>query len=369
MVVREVLLVISVSCFKLLVCFTETSEMAQKEQIAPRIFDSMNEAAETESASIEGVVACISPMKTGKGAAYFEAKLTDGAAQMRVVGFQGSQRKRLVTFEEKGESVSLQNCQIKQARFGEDLEIMLKSSSRVEASPKKFALADVASIVSPQISLSELSTRATFDKVCVQAKVIRVDKEATVSGEKSKQDVIIADSGSAAKLTLWEQNIGCLQEGTSYNLSNLVVCTYQKCKYLSWPREGGKMLVIEDIGEVVEDDLPDDATTIDNAEVVGVVMLEAYFECLVCKGKVEAVGGKLGSCTKCNLHLRIDHCKRQKSAKLIFCAADTYVTLNAFGTIVYDIAETEEVTVEALLCARPVTVSYYNNVVTAISRS
>ena len=105
-VVREVLLVISVSCFKLLVCFTETSEMAQKEKIAPRIFDSMNEAAETESASIEGVVACVSPMKTGKGAAYFEAKLTDGTAQMRVVGFQGSQRKRLVTFEEKGVSVS-----------------------------------------------------------------------------------------------------------------------------------------------------------------------------------------------------------------------------------------------------------------------
>lgn len=54
---------------------------------------------------------------------------------------------------------------------------------------------------------------------------------------------------------------------------------------------------------------------------------------------------------------RIDHCKRQKSAKLMFSAADMYITLNAFGTTVEEIAKTEVVTAKALLGARPVTVT------------
>ena len=267
--------------------------MAQKEKISKQVFDTLDEVAETESGSIEGVVACVSPMKSGKGASYFDAKISDGAAQMRVVGFQSTQRKRLANFEESAESVCLQNCQVKQSRLSEDLEIVLKSSSRVEASPKKFALADVASIVSPKIVLKELSARSTFDKVSVIAKVVRVDKQVTVPGGKGKQDVIIADASCAAKLTLWEQDIGCLKQGTSYDLCNFVVGSYQQCKYLSWPKEGAKMTVIEDIGDVVEDDVPEDAETVDNAEVVAVIKLEAYFECLVCKGKVEAGGDKL----------------------------------------------------------------------------
>ena len=187
--------------------------------------------------------------------------------------------------------------------------------------------------------------------------------------EPLKQDVIIADSSCAARLTLWEEDIDRLEEGASYALDNLVVCSFQQSKYLSWPKEGGRMVEIQDIGDVVEDDVADDTETISNAEVVAVLMLENYSECLVCKGKVEAHGSKLGSCTKCTLKQRLDHCKRQMSAKLMFTAADRYVTLNAFGSIVNDIANSGSVTVDSLLSAQPVTITYANNIVTAISRT
>ena len=104
----------------------------------------------------------ISPMKKGKKAEYFEAKLTDGLKQMRVVGFKGGHRKRLASFEAESQgSVSLQNCQVKKARQSDELEIVLKSSSCVEASPKKFATDCVAKILSSKITLDPLALGST----------------------------------------------------------------------------------------------------------------------------------------------------------------------------------------------------------------
>ena len=92
-------------------------------------FETVNAAAEASSASLHGVIASVSPkMIQGKTTDYFEAKLTDGDVQMRVVGFQSSQRKRLASFTESLESVTLQNCQVKKARESDDLEVLLKSS-------------------------------------------------------------------------------------------------------------------------------------------------------------------------------------------------------------------------------------------------
>lgn len=37
-----------------------------------------------------------------------------------------------------------------------------------------------------------------------------------VSGGIVKEEVIVADISSAAKITLWEKDVGCLTEGKSY---------------------------------------------------------------------------------------------------------------------------------------------------------
>ncbi len=57
--------------------------MAQKQKL-PEEFESAREASAAESANVHGVVACVSPMKKGKRAQFFDAKLTDGEEQKSV---------------------------------------------------------------------------------------------------------------------------------------------------------------------------------------------------------------------------------------------------------------------------------------------
>ena len=341
--------------------------MAEK----PVDFGSLSSATEAGNASIHGVVAAVSPMKRGGKTEYFEAKITDGEGQMRVVGFSGSQRKRMASFEEKVESVVIENCQVKKSRRLEDLEILLRSSSRLESSPKKFKSEDIVEMRSMEITLGDLDSRSSFEKVSLVAKVLRVCDPVKVSGGLSKQDIIIADSSDCGKLTVWEKDVGCVTEGSSYRFSNVVIRSYQLQKFLSLPKDGASIVPVEDIGDVANDDVAEQYTTINSAEVVGVMSLASYAACLQCKAKVEPTKPNLGCCTKCGMQQIVSRCKTQLNVKVILSSGDSYVTLNVFGTDVGDIAglAMEDVTEESLLSAPAFNVTYENNVVTSISRT
>ena len=157
--------------------------------------------------------------------------------------------------------------------------------------------------------------------------------------------------------------------GNSYRLTNIIVRSYQQVKYLSMPKEGATIVQIEDIGKVADADTAENYITITTAEVVGVQRLDMYSACLACKAKVSPTSEILGSCSKCDMVQRIDRCKKQLSAKLIIADGAEYITLNAFGSNVMDIAQQEVVTIEGLLAASPFSVTYDNNVITSIGRS
>ena len=82
---------------------------------------------------------------------------------------------------------------------------------------------------------------------------------------KQKQDVIIADHSSTAKLILWEEQIGSLQEYASYRLENLVVREWGGAKYLSMAKDT-KKFQIDDIADVKT--VEDDHKTIQDVHVV-----------------------------------------------------------------------------------------------------
>ena len=71
-----------------------------------------------------------------------------------------------------------------------------------------------------------------------------------------------------------------------YRFNNIVVRSYQDVKYISLPKDGANMVEIEDIGDVAEDNLSEYSITVHGAEVIGVLTLELYAACLVCKVKV-----------------------------------------------------------------------------------
>ena len=112
-----------------------TDEMAAKQKLTEE-FDSASNVVLTKSAIIHGVVASALPMKTGKRAKFFEGKLTDGTKMMRMVGFRSHQQNQLATYHADAKPVALHNCELKPARQSQELEVLIKSSTRIESSPK-----------------------------------------------------------------------------------------------------------------------------------------------------------------------------------------------------------------------------------------
>jgi len=158
-------------------------------------------------------------------------------------------------------------------------------------------------------------------------------------------------------LMLWEADVRQMAEGKSYRLSNVVARSCQGSNYLSMPKEGASLAELPDIGDVAEDDVGELCTTIVDAEVAGIISLGLYSACIACRSKVTAITNKLGQCMKCNM---LQKCKKQLSAKLLIWhrSVSQFLTLQAFGTNVSDIAQSKDVTAELLLEAPPFIYSY-----------
>ena len=62
------------------------------------------------------------------------------------------------------------------------------------------------------------------------------------------------------------------------------------------------------IDDVKNDDVSDGSTTVYDAEVVGVSLLESYPPCFGCKSKVVPTTNKFGACNKCDMPQRVDRC-------------------------------------------------------------
>ena len=152
----------------------------------------------------------------------------------------------------------------------------------------------------------------------------------------------------------------------SYQFKNLIIRSYQGVKYLSKAKDAS-FQSIEDIGKVAEDDLPENEELTD-AQVIGVKKLDSYFSCLSCSSKIEPMDDKLGRCLKCNMQQVLHRCKKLLNATLVISSGDSYLTLNAFGSIVNDIAEKKDVTAEALLSSRSFTLTYDLNVIATVKR-
>ena len=178
-------------------------------------FDNLGSLEENEKGSVHGVVGQVSPMTVGKtGKGYFHALLTDGARDVKIVGFGKSQRNILKDFEEKGEPVAFEGCRIKRSRYTSDMEVILRPETNLTLSPKKIKVdPDRFAVENSDINVKDVEGMARFKRVSLYAKVTRVDEAAVVSDGLKVQNVIIADANNAIKLALWENDIGCLSKG------------------------------------------------------------------------------------------------------------------------------------------------------------
>ena len=79
-----------------------------------------------DSATLHGALTSLSPVKKGHMANYFDGTITDGNTELQLVGFNSEHQRKMNTFFSNKKSITLQNCQIKEARQGHKMEIIAR---------------------------------------------------------------------------------------------------------------------------------------------------------------------------------------------------------------------------------------------------
>ena len=340
---------------------------AKKQCVYPEFKDISSLQQPVPHANVHGIHASLSPLKPSK---YFEGELTDGTGCMRVVGFDKLQQSKLQSFFDKQQPVKLCNCEVKPSNVNK-LEVIVKNYTHVELSPTKYDIKDLQTVGSKEIVLSDLDSCSEYDKVTVRVKVTDIETPVMVSGGKRKQDLTIADATASTRLTLWESDIGLLEQDESYQLTKVMVRTFQGQPYLSYPFSGATAVKIKELDDVCEEVADDPNETLHGAEIIGVPYLEAYPVCLKssCKGKVQQSDDDLGTCMKCHMMQRISSCTTQLSANLYIQSGLTYHNLQAFGEILHEITNNDNITKASLLKAPFFSLTYNPNfVIVSISR-
>lgn len=143
--------------------------------------------------------------KREKNSIYFDGVVSDGTSHLRLVGFTTEQQKKLSTLLEAKQPAYLTNCELKRNRQGDKMEIILKKFTTIGKSPKKIDLpADEVTVDSPElITLDQLPDIQPFQRVSIDIKAVFVCEPLQVTGGKKKQDIIIADRYTTARLTIW----------------------------------------------------------------------------------------------------------------------------------------------------------------------
>ena len=321
----------------------------------------------SKCAKIDGILSSLSPMKTSTTGTtkYFDGEITNGKKRLRLVGFDSKVQQKLQQFYENEDSITLHNCEIKESKYSSGFEVVVRKSSDFQKSPSKYELP--SRTAADSIVISDLKKLENFQPVSVRVKVTTVGHKQTVKNNLVKQECGIADCTGTCHITLWESYVDLLQEGASYQMSGLIVRTFNGKKYLSVPRENFNFEAIDDIGDVEKEELED--RVMKGVVVIGIKFYDTYNACYSCKGKVTPLSATLGDCTKCGIAQKLDRCKPSISAKLDVEADGVIKCLTSFSPIIEEICNKNDPTKEDLLCCKPFNLMYSEkNIITSITR-
>ena len=126
-----------------------------------------------DSACVHGVVSFVSPTKVSqRGSDYFNGTPSDGNATIKLVSFKGAQQAEMKELMERKQAVVLDDCQIKKAKRGSNMDVILKRTTAICPSPKKFKV----DLKEDEVTLlEELQNKEEYERVRVQVKVLGSD--------------------------------------------------------------------------------------------------------------------------------------------------------------------------------------------------
>ena len=295
----------------------------------------------------------------------------------RFVCFDAKMHEKLSDVHEKKKSLALSNCEVKEAKYFNGLEVVVKKSTEIHHSPKKFEVPDAMFVTKQEnlVTVEEIASLPNYQCVSVRVKLVAEEEEIEVKKGLTKQDYWIADTTGCVKIVTWEDNTGLLAVDKCYKLCGLIVRTYKGKKYLSVPRDGFQVSDIDDIG-VVENNIPEEEkvteTQITGVCVAGVKYLEKFDGCYSCPGKVmpeSEASCKVGKCDRCGVMQRLDKCKEHSSARLDLMSKTDVRSVMAFTQVLEEICHGSP-SVEKLLASEDFNATVSDkDVILSISRN
>lgn len=155
------------------------------------------------STTVHGRVIELSLMKKSRknnNVEYLEGQITDRKEVCRIVGFESRVWKEMKVMKDKGESVSIINCDIEKDKNSEEYELVTIKESSVISSPQKIELpkdiVDACTVVCELSNLAEMKdVKVTLgNKVYIKGKVLRLEKIKSKERELKKQECRLSDS-------------------------------------------------------------------------------------------------------------------------------------------------------------------------------
>ena len=319
---------------------------------------------EVGSASVHGVVTHLSPIKKSKkGNNYYHGRLCDGQNTIPFVGFAPSQQMLLKEFRETKKPIEMDNCQVKKStRDSEKMEVLLKGATKINPSKETFDVSDMEfqDLQGTKITLSELNDIEPLTRISVIVKAVSSEEPITL-GTRQKQEIKVCDSTGLATVQLWEENIGILQQGRSYQLDGFRVIEYENEKYITMCWDGSEVKETEELKDVIDlpaAPVPNHAeSTIKNARIAAVYKLEKVVKCLRCSSRTEpgTVANQARCCNcQCGILNNTTFCDTFTSVEVLIISENSErIVLSAFSKeIITQLLGSDcELTEEALLCS------------------
>ena len=342
--------------------------------MAKRKIDEYDDVTSIQSSSkhakINAAVASLSPVKMGKHskATYFHGTLTDGNNMIRMVGFDQRMHEEIHKYYKEKESVTISNCEIRPSKLDNDeLEVIVRSTSSIQMSPSKFNVPSDISVASQSVTISEIKDLPLFKSISVTAKAIQVHQPEQIFNGKVKQDIQLADYTGAVNLVLWEEDVGMLEQGTSYHISGLQVRTFNNERYLSLPKSS-KCEITDDLTDVIATNDSNQKRELRQVTISGIKQLTIRLECIACKKTVEKTSTLLGRCANCNTLQKLENCSRYLHATVLLDEGTSFSTYHVYGDTLSAIASDTPVTEENLLLSAPFNCRISQNQITSVTR-
>lgn len=159
-------------------------------------------------ASIHGVVKSLSPkMKKGRKGNYYEGKVyfNDKSSPSRFLGFVPKHLDALHKIKAEKQPVHFDDVEVAKARRGSKMEVVIKSSTTIGKSPKKYEENIFAEEVD---TINQLDSKDTYEKVNVHIKALNILKIGKSTTGANVQEVLIADATGHCRCSLGRHSLG-----------------------------------------------------------------------------------------------------------------------------------------------------------------